>query len=155
MRTWSIGVGSGMLVVAGLVGCGGDDRPLLLEPVSVRFEYRASTRVNQEVVMNQRACATLVGRTHIHPSWESFDIVFLRPEGAMLWTRTFNNVPSLRVNRIRVSDANVCDRNPTGAVTDRVVYANDVLLTQRVDTPGTGTEPGFSFSVDVEGVVTP
>jgi hypothetical protein len=36
-----------------------------------------------------------------------------------------------------------------------VVYANDVLLTERVGTPGTGTEPGFGFSVAEDGTVTP
>jgi hypothetical protein len=55
---------------------------------------------------------------------------------------------------LRISDGNVCDENPTGAAT-RNVFANNVLLIEIVTTPGSGPEPGFAFSVDASGGVTP
>lgn len=35
------------------------------------------------------------------------------------------------------------------------VFANGVLLTRIVDTPGNGTEPGLAFTVSASGGVTP
>jgi len=72
----------------------------------------------------------------------------------MLWTGSFSDVPPGR-NSVRISDANACTASSTGAVTARAVFANGILLTEIVDTPGSGIEPGFGFSVDTSGRVTP
>ncbi len=120
--------------------------------VRVEFEYRATTTRNPDIITNYRDCASLVGPTHIHTSWNDYDAYPLSVRGDALWVATFDDVP-VGVRKIRVSDANACPKNPTGAVTDLVVYANGVLLDTRVDTPGTGTEPGFGFFVNEEGIV--
>ena len=74
--------------------------------------------------------------------------------GAGLWQITFTDVPiNVRLS-IRVSDANVCTENATGAAT-RNVFANDVRLVDVVPTPGTGTEPGLALTVGAGGGVTP
>ena len=162
----SVSIAFGALLFT-FAGCGEDDfapgeipdqipaseRP---DPVTVSFEYRALTEVREDILNNpnRRDCLTLVGRTHIHPEWLDFMIVALRPNGDMLWERTFEDVPVGR-HRIRVSDPNACEENPTGAVTDQVIYANGTLLTQPADTPGTGIEPGFSFRVTATGFVAP
>ncbi|MCK6544729.1 hypothetical protein L6R52_02595 [Myxococcota bacterium] len=134
--------------------CGGAETP---EPGSkwlpVRFEYRASTTVDTAVVGAHRGCAEIVGPTHIHLGWRSFSKTDLRAEGPELWA--LDTLAPAGQHAIRVSDANVCDENETGAVTARVVYANGVLLTRVVSTPGDGPEPGFSFSLDDEGVAYP
>lgn len=122
--------------------------------VSVTFEYRAATEVDPEILEARSPCLILVGRTHIHPSWHDFQLFPLLPQGEELWTRRFDDVPQ-GSRRIRVSDPNACPLNPTGAVTARAIFANGTLLTTPADTPGTGIEPGFSFSVDENGVVTP
>ena len=70
------------------------------------------------------------------------------------WEIVFSDVPTTARQSIRVSDANACDQNPTGAAT-RNVFANDVLLVDIVPTPGSGTEPGLAFSVAADGRVTP
>lgn len=44
--------------------------------------------------------------------------------------------------------------DPNGASTMNV-FANGVLLTRIVDTPGNGTEPGLAFTVSASGGVTP
>jgi hypothetical protein len=76
-------------------------------------------------------------------------------EGTGGWTITFDDVPVGSRERIRVSDANVCSaENATGAATANV-RANGVLLTDVVDTPGSGVEPGLAFSVAGDGTVTP
>ena len=156
---------AGLLVLS--LGCGGD--PEILPPanptpapppqpprprVTVRFEYHAPTEIDPEIARRYRSCAGLVGHTHMHASWLGFDVVPFRPEGDDLWWLSVDDVP-IGYRRIRVSDANACPVHPTGAVEAHAVYANGVLLTRQVDTPGTGTEPGFSFTVDSEGVVTP
>lgn len=154
------------LVFALLAGCGGTEPPMTGPPppppppspprptTTVTFEYHASTAIDPTIIENFRSCAILVGHTHIHTSWHQFDATNFRPKGDMLWAVTFDEVP-LGLKRIRVSDANACPLHPTGAVEANVVYANGVLLTRTTDTPGTGIEPGFAFSVDEEGVVTP
>ncbi len=78
----------------------------------------------------------------------------LQPVGLDRWQITFDDVPVEQSQSIRVSDGNVCNENPTGAAT-RNVFANNVLLTQIVPTPGSGTEPGLAFTVNRNGVVTP
>lgn len=122
--------------------------------VTVTFEYRAPTRLDPAVAAAAPDCVNGVGQTHIHPSWRGFARVNLTAEGDMLWTGSFSDVPVGR-NSVRISDANACTPNSTGAVTARAVFANGTLLTQIVDTPGSGIEPGFAFSVDASGRVTP
>lgn len=114
----------------------------------VTFVYKASTERNLEVA----DCG--VGETHIHPSWQSYEKVNFTAYGPMEWRRTFSGVPVGERLRIRVSDANHCDRDPNGASTENV-FANGVLLTKIVDTPGTGIEPGLSLLVEEDGTVRP
>lgn len=144
--------GAAAIATLGLLACGGTESQG--SGIEVRFEYRESTAVDEEVVSQHSGCAALVGRTHIHPSWQGWRVFRLRPEGPTLWALTFTDVLPGPL-AIRVSDANVCDENSTGAVTSRSVFANGVLLTRQVDTPGTGVEPGFAFRVDETGTVTP
>jgi hypothetical protein len=121
---------------------------------TVRFEYRASTEADLEVFEGRRSCFLSVGRTHLHMSWHGFELAPFAPLGEDLWVLSRDDVP-VGEHRIRVSDANACLVNPTGAVEAEVVFANDVKLTRHVDTPGTGTEPGFAFAVHADGTVTP
>ncbi len=122
--------------------------------VTVEFEYHAATARDVEVTSRAVECAALVGPTHIHTSWNDYEAKPLFKAGEELWKLTYDDVPVGQL-RIRVSDANVCDENPTGAVTAHAVYANGVLLTGRVDTPGNGIEPGFKLRTDARGNVTP
>ena len=124
------------------------------ELVEVVFEYRATTTVDESILRDHRTCALIVGPAHIHASWRGFDLFRLTPEGEEVFRATFTDVP-VGYRRIRVSDPNVCPMHPTGAVTGDHLYANGVLLTTQVDTPGTGVEPGYSFSVSADGIVTP
>lgn len=124
------------------------------ETVMVRFEYRASTEVDQAIAAEKANCAQNVGFTHVHPSWRDYSVVRMAPEGPELWSATFSDVP-IGGGKIRVSDANACATHRAGAVTAHVVYANGVLLTREVDTPGDGIEPGFGFKVSAEGIVEP
>jgi hypothetical protein len=127
----------------------------MLETVEVRFEYRASTAVDEAVTAAHRGCAEIVGPTHIHPSWQDFRVVRLQAAGEDLWARTFFDVPVGSV-KIRVSDANECDVDPLGAVTGPYIYANGTLLTKVVQTPGDGTpEPGFLLTVLEDSQVLP
>lgn len=141
------------VVLAVLTGCA---EPEPVEPVDVAppsaaqvtFVYKASTQRNPAVL----DCG--VGETHIHPSWQSYEAVNFTAYGPMEWRRTFFAVPVGERLRIRVSDANHCDRDPNGASTENV-FANGVLLTKVVDTPGTGIESGLSFLVEQDGTVRP
>jgi len=122
---------------------------------SVTFVYEAATAIDSRVAEQFSGCVAGVGQTHIHPSWRSFDRVNMSMSAASdRWTITFDDVPVDSRERIRVSDPNVCDENPTGAAT-RNVFANDVRLTEIVDTPGAGTEPGLALTVAADGSVTP
>ncbi len=120
----------------------------------VEFVYQASTNIDPNVAAAHAACVTGVGQTHIHPSWLNFSRVDMRAVGLARWEITFENVPIDALQSIRVSDPNVCADNPTGAATQNV-SANAVLLTNVVDTPGNGVEPGLSFTVDANRLVTP
>ena len=143
-----------------LLACGGGGGgttppppPPVTETTTVEFVYMASTEIDPAVLDLQIDCANLVGETHIHPEWRGFDVVFLPPFPPSEFRISFSDVP-VGINRIRVSDANSCFDNPTGATT-RNVFANGVLLTNIVETPGTGNEPGLSFEVTADGTVTP
>lgn len=140
-------------------GCGGATAPTSPTPGSpstggaatVRFVYRAATTPRSDLPAD---CVQLVGHTHIHPSWRGFGRIDMTPIGADRWEIAFADVPTGARQSIRVSDGNACDENPTGAAT-RNVFANDVLLTEVVPTPGSGTEPGLAFTVSADGRVTP
>jgi hypothetical protein len=121
---------------------------------TVRFAYRAATAPRTDLPASARECAAAAGRTHIHPSWRSFDRIEMTPRGADLWEIMFSDVPTTARQSIRVSDGNVCDENATGAATQNV-FANDVRLVEIVPTPGSGIEPGVAFTVSPAGVVTP
>ncbi len=121
---------------------------------TVQFVYRASTAPRTDLTPSQQSCAQAVGRTHIHPSWRNFARIDMMPVGADRWEISFDDVPVNARQSIRVSDGNVCDQNSTGAAT-RNVFANGVLLTEIVPTPGSGTEPGLAFTVGPSGLVTP
>jgi hypothetical protein len=120
---------------------------------TVRFVYRAQVTPRTDLPPSTATCVSGVGQTHIHPSWRSFTAIPFQP-AADRWEITFNDVPTTVRHSIRVSDGNVCDENPTGAAT-RNIFANDVLLTEIVTTPGSGPEPGLAFGVDAAGRVTP
>lgn len=150
-------------VFALLAGCAGYTSPTgpsggfappTTATATVRFLYRAQTARRTDLPPTTQGCVQDVGTTHIHPSWRSFARIDMTPVGTDHWEITFNDVPTNARQSIRVSDGNVCDENPTGAAT-RNVFANDVLLTTIVATPGSGTEPGLAFSVSADGRVTP
>lgn len=136
------------------IGCGGEEDVVPRTLLPVRFEYRASTTTKQAVRDNHQACFGLVGQTHLHMGWRGFALENMRKVGSRLWVLELDNVPVGRM-RIRISDPNACLMNATGAVTERVVFANDTLLTEQVDTPGTGIEPGWSFRLQDDGTVLP
>jgi hypothetical protein len=142
------------LVVA---ACGGSDNGS--SPTSpsssatVRIVYRASVAPRTDLPQALATCVAGVGQTHIHPSWRAFTAIPLQAVSNQ-WEITLTDVPTTARQSIRISDGNVCDDNPTGAAT-RNIFANDVLLTQIVTTPGTGPEPGLAFAVDASGRVTP
>lgn len=150
------------LTVACVVGfvagaCGSDDEPAAARPqrtrATITFEYVAPTSIDPATAERFPACVQGAGRTHIHPSWRDFARVDMTAAGDR-WTISFADVPVGGRERIRVSDPNACAENPTGAAT-RDVFANGVRLTEIVDTPGTGTEPGLAFTVAEDGAVAP
>lgn len=125
-----------------------------LAVATVAFVYLAATSIDPAVQNMFPGCVAGVGSTHIHPSWREFDRIDMTPVGADRWEISFNDVPTDEDVRIRISDPNVCADNPTGAATENA-SANGVLLTQIVDTPGAGIEPGLGFRVAPDGTVTP
>jgi hypothetical protein len=146
-------------VFAGAAGCGGGgygDREAAAPPsrATVTFAYEAPTAIDPGVAARFPACVQGVAHTHMHPGWRGFEHVALSADGAGRWTTTFTDVPVGSRERFRVNDPNVCGENPTGAVT-RNVLANGVRLTNVVDTPGSGVEPGLAFTVAADGTVTP
>lgn len=144
------------LASALLAGCSGDgdSGPTAPRTATVQFVYLASTTVDPAVRAAFPNCVNGVGRTHIHPSWQGYRLVAFDAQPPDRFTLTFTDVPIGTENRIRVSDPNACDTHVTGASTVGV-FANGVLLTRIVDTPGTGIEPGLAFRVSAEGTVTP
>ncbi len=143
------------LLMVGAVACiSSDTIGLTVQVTVVEFVYQASTSVDPDVAAAHAACVAGVGQTHIHPSWLSFSRINMRAVGVERWEITLEDVPIDMLQSIRISDPNVCANNPTGAATQNV-SANAVLLTNVVDTPGNGVEPGLSFTVDANGLVTP
>lgn len=132
---------------------GGDEGTTPPTRATVVFVYEGATEIDPTVAERFGACVMGVERTHIHPSWRAF----ARFDMAVVdgrWTITFEDVPVTSRQRVRISDPNLCAENPTGAATLGLV-ANGVRLTDIVDTPGSGTEPGFALSVSDDGTVTP
>ena len=143
------------LLLVGAVACiSSDTTGATVQVTVVEFVYQASTSIDPDVAAAHAACVAGVGQTHIHPSWLSFSRIDMRAVGVERWEITFEDVPIDMLQSIRVSDPNVCADNPTGAATQNV-SANAVLLTNVVDTPGSGIEPGLSFTVDANRQVTP
>ncbi len=144
-----------VLLLVGAVACfSSDTNGPTVQVTVVEFVYQASTSIDPDVAAAQAACVIGVGQTHIHPSWLNFSRIDMTAVGVERWEITFENVPIDVLQSIRVSDPNICADNPTGAATQNV-SANAVLLTNVVDTPGSGVEPGLSFTVDANRQVTP
>jgi hypothetical protein len=139
-------------LAASALGCGTGDAPPRAT-AAVAFVYLASTTTDPAIASAHPDCVAAVGGTHLHPGWQGFDIVFMTNAGDR-WTVAFSDVPVGTRQRIRVSDPNACSESPTGAAT-REVFANGVLLTTVVGTPGNGVEPGLAFTVGGDGGVTP
>lgn len=133
-----------------------DDERRPTEPTatiaSVEIVYLAPTRPMLPAAVD--ACVRGVGATHVHPSWRNFAAFTMRVAGPERFESTFDDVPVSQRVSIRVSDANACLENATGAAT-RNVFANGVLLTAIVTTPGSGPEPGLAFTVAPGGRVQP
>ena len=147
----------GWMAVLLLAACDGNT-DTLTAPSSglarVVITYRASTSPRIDLTPSTQACVIAVGQTHIHPSWRGFGAFALQAFPPDRWEFSFSDVPVGPRLSLRISDGNVCDENPTGAAT-RNVFANNVLLTEIVTTPGSGPEPGFAFTVDASGRITP
>ena len=140
-----------MLAAAPVLGCG--DGGLDPGTHSVTFVYQAATALDPAVQAAFPSCVSGVGQTHIHPGWMAFQRVTMTAVGADRWEISFSAVPSGE-HAIRISDANVCAQNATGAATQGVT-ANGVGLVRVVDTPGSGIEPGLAFVLLSDGVVVP
>ena len=145
------------ILVMSLAACDGNTDTLTAPSsglATVVITYRASTTPRRDLPASLQACVAGVGQTHVHPSWRGFAAFPLQATPPDRWELSFSDVPAGPRLSLRISDGNVCDENPTGAAT-RNVFANNVLLTEIVTTPGSGPEPGFAFSVDASGRVTP
>ncbi|MCZ6916270.1 MAG: hypothetical protein O7I93_05805 [Gemmatimonadetes bacterium] len=134
-----------LLLVSAVACISSDPIGPTVQVTVVEFVYQASTSIDPDVVAAHSACAIGAGQTHIHPSWLNFSRINMRAVGVDRWEITFRDVPIDVLQSIRISDPNVCADNPTGAATQNV-SANAVLLTNVVDTPGSGVEPGLSFT---------
>ena len=121
---------------------------------TVTLSYRASTTPRTDLPSSVQACVQGATPTHPHPSWRSFGTVPLQALAPDRWQIVFTDVPVETLVSLRVNDPNACDENPTGAVT-RNIFINDVRLTTAVLTPGSGQEPGFSFTVAADGRIRP
>jgi hypothetical protein len=137
-----------------MVACSDDSAPVqpTVTAATVVIAYSAPTQPSLPASVQD--CVRGVGATHVHPSWRGFIAVTMRVMGADRFELSFNDVPVNQRVSIRVSDANACLENPTGAAT-RNVFANGTRLTEIVTTPGSGPEPGLAFTVSADGRVTP
>jgi hypothetical protein len=153
MRAWSLW---SCVSLAGLamVACSDDSavaRPAAMT-ATVLIAYSAPTQPSLPASVQD--CVRGVGATHVHPSWRGFVAVTMRIAAADRFELSLDDVPVNQRVSIRVSDANACLENPTGAAT-RNVSANGIRLTDIVTTPGSGPEPGLAFTVAADGRVTP
>jgi hypothetical protein len=139
------------LCVVTACGSGGTDVPTL---ATVVFTYDAPTAADPAAAQQAPSCVAGVGPTHLHASWQMYMMVPMVANGPNQWVLAYADVPVGVQVFFRINDGNVCPQNPTGAVTVNI-RANGVLLTDLVQTPGMGPEPGLAFRVDANGVVTP
>ena len=137
-----------------MVACSDDSAPAqpTATTATVLIGYSAPTQPSLPASVQD--CVRGVGATHVHPNWRGFVAVTMRVAAADRFELSFNDVPVNQRVSIRVSDANACLENPTGAATRNVV-ANGTRLTDIVTTPGSGPEPGLAFTVAADGRVTP
>jgi hypothetical protein len=119
---------------------------------TLRIVFFGSTTRRTDLPPSAQSCVAAVGATHIHPSWRNFATIPLQPVPPDRYEITFDDVPVGTRVSFRVNDQNLCDENPTGAVT-RNVFANDVRLIQNATTPGAGDEPGYSLVVAADGEI--
>jgi len=139
-------------------GCDGSGSPTAPRSpagpqATVTITYLAATAADPAVAQFT-ACIDAVGPTHIHPGWRGFVRVILPAFPPDRFEITFSDVPVGNRQSLRISDRNACDTDPNGASTENV-FANGTRLTDVVDTPGNGAEPGLAFTVAADGTVTP
>jgi hypothetical protein len=141
-----------MTALGGLVACDSDNpmSPGNATMTTVRFVYAGPTAARTDLPASAQPCVNGVGLTHIHPSWREFQAFALTAVPPSRYEITLNDVPIGTQVSFRINDRNWCDVNPTGAVL-RDVSANDVALAQNTLTPGSGQEPGYSFTVSQDG----
>jgi hypothetical protein len=142
------------VVSALAVGCGGDAAPTGPTPTidTVRFVLRASTARRSDLTPSQIQCADSTGATHLHASWRQFLDTPMDPVGNDRYQVTMTDVPVGQVVQITVWDQNSCAGESIGYVRTGV-SANDVDL--RPIAAAGNAEPGFAFTVDGRGRVTP
>ncbi len=143
------------LLVVSLAACGGGDPPTApIRPATVTITYRAATAIDPAVQAQFPNCVNGVRPTHVHPGWRGFAREVLPAFPPDRFEITFTDVPVGSRQSLRISDPNACAIDPNGASTQNV-FANGILLTDVVGTPGNGTEPGLAFAVTADGTVTP
>ena len=143
-----------LTVLAAACG-GGDDAPTTpSRPATVAITYRAATAIDPAVRAQFPSCVNGVGPTHIHPGWRGFAREIIPAFPPDRFEITFTDVPVGSRQSLRISDPNACAIDPNGASTQNV-FANGILLTHVVGTPGNGTEPGLAFTAAADGTVTP
>jgi hypothetical protein len=144
------------ILAASGIACDSDDPPDPIGPetTAVIIAYVAPTMTDPDIAADFPVCVNGVGRTHVRPSWRSFQRFDLAPATDVRWQIVLSDVPVGQQVIIRVNDPNACDTDANGATTENV-FANGVELTRVVDTPGNGTEPGLAFTVSGDGEVTP
>jgi hypothetical protein len=109
-----------LILPMGLVltlACGDDRQPTAPTETTATVEiaYLAPTRPTLPPSVDGSVQG--VGSSHVHPSWRNFYAVTMRVAGAERFELTFEDVPINQRVSIRVSDANACLDNPTGAAT--------------------------------------
>ena len=119
---------------------------------AIRIVFSGPTARRSDLPSSAQACVNGVGVTHIHPSWRGFAALPLQPVPPDRYEIAFTDVPAGPRVSFRINDQNACDENPTGAVT-RDVFVNGVRLVQNATTPGNGDEPGFAFTVALNGTI--
>ena len=143
-----------MVVSLAACGGGGDPPTAPIRPATVTITYRAATAIDPVVQAQFPNCVNGVRPTHIHPSWRGFAREVLPAFPPDRFEITFTDVPVGSRQSLRISDPNACAIDPNGASTQNV-FANGILLTNVVGTPGNGTEPGLALTVAADGTVTP
>jgi hypothetical protein len=134
--------------------CGDDTTPARPTAMTATVLIAYSAPTQPTLPASVQDCVRGVGATHVHPSWRGFVAVTMRIAAADRFELSLDDVPVNQRVSIRVSDANACLENPTGAAT-RNVSANGIRLIDIVTTPGSGPEPGLAFTIAADGRVTP